>query len=55
MSEIFEALIHLGTGVGTVTQAMMYLNGFMSVEGKTKDGNKYSVTLCIEEEKKDGD
>lgn len=50
MIEIFEAMIHLAGGVGNVTQAMMYNNGFMAVEGKTKDGKKYSVTLSIEEE-----
>ena len=50
MCEIFEALIHLAAGVGNVTSAMMYDNGFMTVEGKTADGKKYSVTLNIKED-----
>ena len=54
MSEVFEALLHLAGGVGTVTSAMMYNNGFITIEGKTGDGKKYSVTLSIEEEKNDG-
>lgn len=53
MAEIFEALIHLAGGVGTVTSAMMYANGFMTVEGKTDEGKKYTVTLNIMEENKD--
>lgn len=54
MTEIFEALLHLAGGVGTVTSAMMYDSGFMTVEGKTAEGKKFSVTLNIMEDKKDG-
>ena len=50
MCEIFEALLHLAGGVGTVSNAMMYDHGFMTVEGKTADGKKFSVTLNIKEE-----
>lgn len=50
MCEIFEALIHLAVGVGQVTCAMMYDNGFMTVEGVTTDGKKFSVTLSIKGE-----
>ena len=50
MSEIFEALLHLAGGVGKVSNAMMYENGFMTVEGKTAEGKKYSLTLSIKEE-----
>ena len=50
MVEIFEALLHLAGGVGKVDSAMMYDHGFMTVEGKTADGKKYSVTLSIKEE-----
>ena len=50
MTEVFEAMIHLAGGVGKVTKAMMYNDGFMTVEGETKDGQKYSITLNIEEE-----
>ena len=50
MSEIFEALLHLAGGVGKVSSAMMYDHGFMTVEGKTAEGKKYSLTLSIKEE-----
>lgn len=50
MCEIFEALIHLAVGVGKVSSAMMYDNGFMTAEGVTTDGKKFSVTLSIKGE-----
>lgn len=50
MCEIFEALLHLAGGVGTVTSAMMYENGFMTVDGQTAEGKKYSVTLNMKED-----
>lgn len=50
MSEIFEALLHLAGGIGKVSNAMMYENGFMTVDGKTAEGKKYAVTLSIKEE-----
>lgn len=53
MSEIFEALLHLAGGVGKVSSAMMYENGFMTVEGKTAEGKKYDITLSIKEENED--
>lgn len=53
MSEIFEALLHLAGGVGEVSSATMYDHSFMTVEGKTAEGKKYSVTLRIEEDEKE--
>lgn len=50
MCEIFEALLHLAGGVGAVSNAMMYDHGFMTVDGKTAEGKKFSVTLSIKEE-----
>ena len=52
--DVFERLIYIGKGAGTITSAMMYDSGFMTVEGKTDDGKAFSITLHIkEEEKKD--
>ena len=52
--DVFEKLIYIGNCVGNITRANMYNSEFMTVEGKTKDGKKFSVTLSIkEEEKKD--
>ena len=53
MSEIFEALLHLAGGVGKVSNATMYESGFMTVDGKTAEGKKYSITLSIKEENED--
>ena len=38
MSEVLFRLIGLGNDIGTVTSAMMYDNGFITVDGETKDG-----------------
>ena len=55
MVNIFSNLIHIGKCVGAVTSANMYNEEFMTIEGKTEDGKKFSITLVIkEEEKKDG-
>lgn len=54
MSEIFEALLRLARGVGEVSNAMMYDHGFMTVDGKTAEGKKYSLTLSIKEEEDEG-
>ena len=51
---VFENLLYIGKCVGTVTSANLYHEGFMTVDGKTEDGKKFSITLSIkEEEKKD--
>ena len=50
MSDILCRLIGLGNEFGTVVTAMMYDSGFMTVDGKTKDGKKFSITLSIKEE-----
>ena len=52
MSDILCRLIGLGNKVGTVITAMMYDNGFMTVEGTTKDGKQFSITLRVKEEDK---
>lgn len=49
MSEIFTALLCLAGGVGTVTSAGWYENGFMTADGVTADGKKFTVTLNIKE------
>ena len=54
MSDILCRLIGLGNEVGTVVTALMYDSGFMTVEGTTNDGKKFSITLSIKEEETDG-
>ena len=49
MVEIFESILHLAGGVGKVTSAMMYDSDYMTVEGVTNDGKKYTISLHIKE------
>lgn len=53
MIKIFEQMVITAKDVGTVKAANMYNDGFMTVEGETKDGKKFSLTLCVKEEEKD--
>lgn len=50
----FSKLMAVGLECGTVTAAKMYDHGFMTIDGKTNDGKKFSITLSIKEEETDG-
>lgn len=50
---VFYGLIEAGAQIGTVTAANYYNKNFVTVEGVTDGGQKFSITLTIEEEKKD--
>ena len=53
---IFERLQDIAAMIGAVTEAHMYNNEFMVIEGKVADGRKFRVSLAIEkEEKKDAE
>ena len=54
MNTILKYLLEFADRIGVVNQMLGYDNGFMSVEGKTRDGKKFSISLHIEEEEKDG-
>ena len=54
MSGIFQKLMEVGVKVGTVTAAHLYDSGFISIEGMSHEGNKFTLSLHIEEEKNDG-
>lgn len=54
MYEKFRKLCALADNIGTVTSAMMYESGFMNIEGKLDDGKKFTLSMNIEEEEKDG-
>ena len=51
MSGIFQSLMEVGIKVGTVTSAHLYENNFITIEGVSHEGNKFSLTLHIEEVK----
>ena len=50
MSDILCRLIGIGNEFGTVASAMMYESGFMTVDGTTKDGKKFSITMSVKED-----
>ena len=54
MLKSFVALISIAVDAGTVTQAMMYESGFVTIEGKTHDGKNFSITMNVKEEETDG-
>lgn len=49
-----QKLLDIGTELGAITEAHMYKNDFITIEGKTAEGKKFSLTLHIEEDKNDG-
>ncbi len=54
MSNILHQLIFIGEAVGTVDCVHYYSKDFITLEGTTEDGKKYSITLNIKEEKENG-
>lgn len=54
MFEKFKKLCALADNIGTVTQAMMYESGFMTIDGELPDGTKFNLTLSIKEEETNG-
>ena len=52
-ADIFVEMIRLAEQIGSVESANMYGNGYLSVDGKTKDGKKVSLSLIMKEEEKD--
>jgi hypothetical protein len=54
MYEKFRKLCALGDNIGTVTEAMMYRTGYMTIYGKLTDGTDFTLTLTIKEEETDG-
>ena len=54
MTENFQKLIEIGTNLGCITNAHLYHNDFITIEGKTAEGKEFSLSLHIKEEKNDG-
>ena len=50
---VFYGLIETGAQIGAITNAHYYSKNFVMVEGITNGGQKFSITLTVEEEKKD--
>ena len=54
ITPVLHQLIDIGNQLGTVESVHMYDTDFLSVDGKTKEGKKYSLTIHIKEEENDG-
>ena len=54
MNTILKDLLEFADRMGVVDSMNCYDNGYMTVDGKTHDGKKFSITLHFEEEEKDG-
>lgn len=50
----FTKLLAVAAEAGTVTSAMLYDSGFVSIDGETQEGKKFTITMSIKEEEKDG-
>ena len=55
MSEIFQNLLNIGLKLGTVTNAHLYDNDFIAIEGVTTEGKKFILNLHIAEEEKENE
>ncbi len=51
MSNIFQKMLEISVKVGNITSAHLYDSGFITIEGESYEGKKFSLTLHIEEEK----
>lgn len=54
MNTILSYLLEFSDRIGIVDEMHCYDNSWLTVEGRTRGGMKFSVTLRIEEENKDG-
>ena len=54
LAAVTSAITTVIDWVGTVVTAMMYADGFMTIEGKTNDCKKFSITMSIKDEETDG-
>ena len=54
MNTILKNLLEFADRIGVVDQMHVYDNGFLTVDGKTRDGKKFSISLHFEEVTEDG-
>ena len=52
-ADIFVEVIRLGEQIGMVSDSHMYAGDYFTVEGKTRDGKKFTLSLTMREENKD--
>ena len=49
MSGIFKTLIDTAINLGIITSAHMYDDNFISIDGVSYEGKKFSLTMTIKE------
>lgn len=52
-ADMMVEMIRLAEQFGKVRESHMYHNDYLTVDGVTKDGKKFDLSLMIKEEKKD--
>lgn len=53
-ADILVEIIRLAEQIGNVENAHMYNNDYFSIEGKSKGGKKFNLSLSLREEEKNG-
>ena len=53
MLKNFTKLLAVAGEAGSVTSADLYDNGFIHIEGKTKEGKTFTISMSVKEEEKD--
>ena len=52
-ADMFIEMIRLAEQFGNVVTAHMFSADYLSIDGETKDGKGFNLSLCLKEEKKD--
>ena len=52
-ADMLVEMIRLADQFGGIENAHLYDNGFINIEGMTKGGMKFSLSLSVKEEEKD--
>jgi hypothetical protein len=50
MSNIFQKMLEISVKIGNITNAHLYDNDFINIEGESYEGKKFSLTLHIKED-----
>ena len=54
MNSVLKDLLAFADHIGAVDEMHCYDKGYLTVGGKTRSGETFTITLRFEEEKKDG-
>jgi hypothetical protein len=54
-ADMFVEMIRLAEQIGTVEDAHMYPNNYLSIAGETKDGKKFNLSLSLRGENEDAE